>query len=281
MSGGVRGEVQPLADTSALMGVALSYGVPLAAVLVVLAWWLPHARRPDRSPASGPLCLALGAGAVALVIRLAFPLLDEIAGWRSLPQFLVHVCAMLAVYWLSLFALHASQAPSLSQKLAWRRALLVSALTVLGVAFVAGPVEADLARIAPEASADTWVMNYNGIYSIYIIVAMIDVVYLSTKAAEPSQKWVRRGLRVIGIGAMFGVAYACARLAAAVIYAAGARLPWTTGGPTGPTTVLMLVAAMLIVVGLSLPATVQWWDRRPRAVEGGYRSRFWQWRRRD
>lgn len=237
-------------------------GVPLVSVLVVLALWLPQLKHPDRSPASVPLCRALGAGAVALAIQLLYPLLDGIPGLPSLPHVLMHIGAMLAVYWLSLFALHASQPPSLVQKVAWRRAVLVGALTVLTATYIAGPAQAGLPRIAPEASAEPWVLHYNGAYSLYIGFTMFDVVYLSTKAGESNQKWVRRGLRVIGIGAIIGFAYATARLATALVYVADGRLPWTTGGPTGPTAVLMLIAAVLIVAGIAMPATAQWWSLR-------------------
>lgn len=240
------------------MDVVLLRALPLVSVLIVLALWLPQLRRPDRSPASVPLCRALGAGAVALAIQLAYPLLDHVSAVPSLPHFLVHVGAVMAVYWLSVFALHASQAPSLSQKIAWRTATLIAALVVLTATYLAGAVEAGLTRISPEDSARPWVMHYNGVYSAFIAFTMIDVVHLSTKAGDANQEWVRRGLRVIGIGAIIGVAYAVARLAIALVYTVGARLPWTTGGPTGPTTVLMLIAAVLIVAGLAMPATAQW-----------------------
>lgn len=244
------------------MDVVLLRAVPLVSVLIVLALWLPQLKRPDRSPASVPLCRALGAGAVALAIQLAYPVLDDVVTVPSLPHFFVHVGAVMAVYWLSVFALHASQAPSLVQKIMWRRAALIAALAVLTATYIAGPLEGGLTRISPEASAQPWVLHYNGTYSAFIAFAMIDVVHLSSKAGEANQVWVRRGLRVIGIGAIIGFGYAVARLAAAVVYTVGGRLPWATGGPSGPTTVLMLIAAVLVVAGLALPAMAQWLSMR-------------------
>jgi len=242
--------------------VVVLRALPLASVLIVLALWLPQLKRPDRSPASVPLCRALGAGAVSLAIQLAYPVLDDLPTAPSLPHFLVHVGAVMAVYWLSVFALHASQAPSLIQKIVWRRAVLIAALAVLTATYVAGPVAAALPRISPEASAQPWVMHYNGAYSAFIAFTMIDVVHLSSKAGDANEIWVRRGLRVIGIGAIIGVAYAIARLATALVYTVGGRLPWATGGPSGPTTVLMLIAAVLVVAGLALPAMAQWLNMR-------------------
>lgn len=238
--------------------------LPLVLVAGVLAIWLPHLRRTDRSPATVAICKSLAALALALVVQLAYPLLDGlIPSLPSAPHFLMHALGLFAAYWLAAVAIHlARPADSVAERLRLRAWLLAAALCLLTVLYAIGPAVAGLRRISAEEGDHAFVAHYTAVYTTYLALALIDLYWMSTKARTMEHVWLRQALRLLRIGSAVGIAYVVLRVATPLVHRAGGELPWTNAGPSGVGTYLMLAGIALIMAGIALPPLGETWDRR-------------------
>lgn len=239
--------------------------IPLLLVLTVLAIWWPHWRRRTPESAAVPaICKNLIALTVAMSAQLAFPVLDDlIPGLPSLPHFLMHFFGMVAAFYLSAFAIHIGRPPEIAAaKVRLRGWLLGVALVFLTVFYAIGPAAAGLPKIAAEAGEHPWVVHYTAVYSTFLALALIDICWASATKYESERIWLRRGLRLLGIGAGVALLYTALRVLTPIVYAAGGELPWSNAGPGGVGTYLMLAGVALTLAGIALPPVGEHWDNR-------------------
>jgi hypothetical protein len=250
------------------MATVILRAVPLLLVGYALWVWLRklrHNKRPDVLAA----CWAQVFIALALIAQLAYPVIQSAIDVPALAHFLMHAFGLVSAYWLSAFALHLGQHEAVAPRTVRRRAwLLAAALVGLTVFYIIGPVKAGLPKISAESDAP-FVAHYVAVFTAYIALALIEVAWMTMFGERSENKWLRRGMLLLGTGAMIGLLYAALRVATPILAAAGIWLPWDNAGPAGVGTYLMLLAGAQMTAGILVPPLAQRWQARTASAEDG------------
>ncbi|SCF29276.1 hypothetical protein GA0074696_4151 [Micromonospora purpureochromogenes] len=225
-----------------------------------LAGWIAFGymlrlQRRQPSHARGAICVALGAFAVG--ITLAVPPLataiDHASGLPNLAKVLSHGCAMTIAVSAESMLLHLALPP----RTAAARVRLW--MLVTGGAFLAmvGLFAHTLTYDSPvlltvEYATDPAVTAYLLIFmTLGFFAYCIDIARLCWRFARIcGRPWLRRGLRVTAVGAAFALLYSTNKIVYLVAY-------WNGYRPTGEreiAAVLVAISALLMMVGLTMPA---------------------------
>lgn len=185
------------------MATVILRAAPLILVVYGLSVWLRELRHNKR-PEVYAMCWAQMFLTFALIAQLAYPVIQDTVPVPALAHYLMHAFGLVSAFWLSAFALHLGQHESVAPHTVRRRAwLLGAALTALTIFYIIGPVKAGLTKIAAESDAP-FVVHYIAVFTAYIGLALIEVAWMATFGQQSENKWLRRGLRLLGTGAVSG-----------------------------------------------------------------------------
>lgn len=238
-----------------------------AFVTAALLFWL-HSYRQTRKPGVRAMCLALVLLDGAVLIGGLDPYIDLGFGIPALPQYAQHVCVLLSAYWLQIFCLHLTRpAAQIRRRSRTRSTLLIVALTGLTVFYVLGPLRYGLGAMPSNAGNQPWVTPYLAMYGGYLGLAMADTFWMARLAAHVPRRFLRLGLRLLGIGSGFGLLYVLHRLGYSLARALGATPPWNDTGPLGPNSLLILVSIAFLMSGVMTPPFGARWEARRAAAE--------------
>ncbi|GIJ30320.1 hypothetical protein Vqi01_54820 [Micromonospora qiuiae] len=231
----------------------------LYAVCAVAGWFafgymlrLQH-RQP--SQARGAICVALGAFAAG--ITLAIPPLassiDHASDLPNLAKVISHGCAMTiaasAEHMLLHLALPPARAAARSRLWVWATSSAFLAM----VALFAYTLTYDTpVLLTVEYARDPAVTAYLLIFMVVGFFAYCtDITRLCWRFARIcGRPWLRRGLRITAVGAAFALLYSTNKIAYLIAYRSGHQ-------PTGEreiAAVLVTISALLMMIGLTMPA---------------------------
>lgn len=240
--------------------------VPLILVASALLIWV-NVLRYSKRPAVRAICWSLGFLTLAFLVQLGYQVLARLVPVPALPHYLMHVCGLVAAFWLAAFALHVAHSPAIARiKVRHRAWLLAAALAGLTAFYLVGPLASGLPRVTSEHGQRPFVVLYLAVFTGYLVLALIDVVAVTITTRHSPQPWLRRGLLCLGAGAGFGIAYAALRIGSTIAHAAGLEIPWTNAGPQGVGTYLMLAAIALMMTGIVMPPLGERWNRKTTAA---------------
>jgi hypothetical protein len=237
-----------VADVLVVVSAAL-----LWAAFVVKA--IDARRHPDKPTLR---MLAAMLGSLAVTATLFSPQVNTwLSGLTGIPNIAEPVARtflVLGAWLVQAFLLHLTQ-PSAAEAARRSRKRLWPAIATVGllwVLFVAAPVDQTTERMTAEYGDLPVVQAYLLVFLLYLGVAVVDLMRGALRYAPAATGPLRVGLRCVGLGAAFGLAYVSVKVVFLLLVMAGSP------GPPELESILARSAAaaagILVVVGATWPA---------------------------
>jgi hypothetical protein len=244
--------------------------VTVAALVFGIAgvWRLGAARS---EPQKRPLCVAM----LAFAVGAAFdnePLysdLDRFLGIHNFSDLFIHVFGLVGVYFLLRSLDGVIEDTPISSTARWLSPFLLVAVSLSAVLFFATPMHTETSSFTAEYASRPTIVVY---WAISIVFPTLCLVQLGqTVLAHRSNPHValRRGLKIIGVGVVFGFAYATLKLAELITSGAGGHGLASTAHSLDRG--LLGVGLLLIGAGFAMSPLATW--TKP------YREKYWVPRR--
>ncbi|MEV4760536.1 MAB_1171c family putative transporter [Micromonospora sp. NPDC049559] len=194
---------------------------------------------------------------------------DDLTGLPNLGKVLAHAGVMGIAAQAEVLLFFLALAPDQAAPRARRRVLAASVGFGVLVALWLSTLPLDPpVRLTVEYARHPAVAAYLIVYLLIFIGYTADVARLCWRFARVSPRpWLRRGLRVTALGATFALCYCASKAGYLVAY----RFGHAPGGEARVAAVLVTVASLLMIVGLTLPTwgpaleTTLTWVERQRA----------------
>ncbi|MFC4018964.1 MAB_1171c family putative transporter [Micromonospora sp. GCM10011542] len=231
----------------------------LYAVCAVAGWfafgYMLRLQRRQPGQVRGAICVALGAFAAG--ITLAIPPLatgiDEASELPNLAKVISHACAMTIAASAEIMLLHLALPPAMA-----------AARSRLWVWVTSGAFLAMAGLFAYTLTYDTPVLltvEYakDPVVSTYLLIFMLvgffayctDITRLCWRFARVcGRPWLRRSLRITAVGAAFALLYSTNKIVYLTAYWSGYR----PAGEGEIAAVLVTIGAVLMMIGLTMPA---------------------------
>ncbi|MFY1702758.1 MAB_1171c family putative transporter [Micromonospora sp. WMMA1923] len=210
-------------------------------------------RRP--SQARRAICVAFGAFAAG--ITLAVPpvatVLDQGSGLPNLAKVISHGCALTIAASAETMLLHLALPPATAAtRSRWWIRITGVTFAVMVALFAWTLRYPTPVRLTVEYATDPVVTAYLLIFmAMGFLAYCFDITRLCWRFARIcGRPWLRRGLRVTAVGAVFALLYSINKICYLVAYRSGAR----PGGEEEIAAVLVTAAALLMITGLTMPA---------------------------
>ncbi|WP_326950234.1 hypothetical protein OG439_16490 [Amycolatopsis sp. NBC_01307] len=224
------------------------------AVTGALIYWFRSWRR-SRTPSLLAMVKALAALDLALLLGFDLGVGSWLLGLATLPNYLVHVFALFAAYWLQLFVLYlAHPATEVPARARVRTRLLAVAQLALLVFYILGPAHGDQTAINGEAGNPVIAVVYLAVFEIYLGIAMFDVFHVARHARQLPRGYLRTGLRLLRWGGIAGLAFVAEKALFSVALALGlqsAAAHSINGVIAG---LLTTAGILLLMAGVTVPA---------------------------
>jgi len=224
------------------------------AVTAALLYWARSWQR-SRTPGLLAMVKALAALDVALILGTDFGLGNWLFGIATLPNYIVHVFALCAAYFLQLFVLYlAHPASTVPQRTRSRRRLVALAQLALGILYLLGPMHSSLPGITASEGDHAFVVAYLAVFELYLGLAMFDVVWVGRHAKDLPRGYLRTGLRLLRWGGIAGLAFVVHKALYSIVVNFGFNPPWAEMGNVGVSRVLTTAGILLLMAGVTVPA---------------------------
>ncbi|MBP2475662.1 hypothetical protein JOF53_004534 [Crossiella equi] len=231
----------------------VSHLLALAVVTTALVYWVLSWRRNPRAGVAA-MCQALFWLDLALFIGFFQYQLVELLGVPALPQLVQHLATLVAAYQLGSFTLHLHhEDEEVPRHLAPRRVLLGMAEICLVVFYLLGPLPQGIPVVNAQYGDVPWVFEYLVVFDLYLGWALLDVAMSSFRHARHIPgRHLRRGVRLLGWGSVFGLLFVAHKLfySVATVFT---TLPWAEHGAGGIGTFTVLVSVVTIISGVLVP----------------------------
>ncbi|MEU4215879.1 MAB_1171c family putative transporter [Actinoplanes sp. NPDC026623] len=228
---------------------------PIAAALAGMAMLFKLiGLRKNRDAASVTLCLSFGL--LAIIFALSTPSVwaafDRALGVPNLAALVTQsivIADSAALQALMLFWMYPrTQA---WRKIRFRATLLTGVLLVMSALFLMTPAATERTRdfVATHAHLPTYSL-YLLVYLAAYTITRIDILRMSWRYAPVAgAPWLRRGLRIFGLGAICGLFYAAARITDVVAAVVG----WDPSRWENVARLGASIGAIVTIVGLTIP----------------------------
>ena len=228
-------------------------------------------RKDWGNPALRALCAALALPALTLTLTIPSVslLVGRVLGVPNIAWLWTHCCLVMFSATVQRLLLFWAYPPEQARPKARRRMLgCVLAMPLMVTLFLLAPVDEPTTTFSATYADAPYVAQYLMVYLTASAVALADVTRLCWRYAKiAGRPWLRRGLRITVAGAASGFAFCGCK----AVLIAGRRLGLDLDYLDKATPVFASGAALLIVVGLTIPA---WGPRLAEARDwvAGYRS---------
>ncbi len=187
------------------------YPVVALLALVALAYKIPPLIRDPRSATRRALAamLACLVWAPAANTPNVYVRIDELLGVPNIARLIAHYGIIGFAVSVQLLLLHWTVADP-PRRSTWFRLLAAgAAATAMAAFFTLAPLDITLTSEFTIRYGDApWMAEYMMVYLGYFVIALADILRLSWRFARLTrQRYLRIGLRLVGSGAVFGLAY--------------------------------------------------------------------------
>lgn len=242
----------------------------------VTVWRVPSAVRTVKQRA---LWMAFAALTLSMTLRLPGVMhgVDDWAGVNNLSTLIKHWLGMIAAGAVVDFVVAIAR-PETGRRLRARHYVALTAMTVMGVLFAFFvPRTHEVTDFFEENAGDGWATLYYLVFVIYLGIAMATATWLFWGSARhASARWLRTGVRLMGIGTAIGVLYTLLRSGYMTSRLAGLTDSSSAIAVDSATDAVKYLAIGFILVGSSIPAFGVAW----RTIQDGRHHRqlqpLWQ-----
>ncbi len=245
---------------------------PLLATLaaIALAYKIPALVRDPRSPSRRALvamlaCLVWAPAVNTPALYLAF---DRLTGIANLARLVAHFGIIGFAVSVQILLLHWTISQPHPSRTWLRLASVAIAATAMTVFFTLAPVDQSTTEFTVRYGDAPYIAPYMIVYLGYFVFALVDIMRLSWRYARPAQRpFLRLGLRLVTVGAGFGVAYCVEKAAYIAVRRTGiSLLPAAVQEAISP--VLTATGSLLMLIGFTIPS---WGPRLASASAWGKR----------
>ncbi|GHI82805.1 hypothetical protein Sxan_01690 [Streptomyces xanthophaeus] len=242
----------------------------------VTVWRVPSAVRTVKQRA---LWTAFAALTLSMTLRLpgVMHALDDWAGVNNLSTLIKHWLGMIAAGAVVDFVVAIAR-PETGRRLRPRHCIALTAMTAMGVLFfLLVPRPHEVTDFFEENAGKGWATVYYLFFVVYLGIAMAIATRLFWGSAQhASARWLRTGVRLMGIGTAVGVLYTLLRAGYMTSRLAGLTDSTSGTAVDNATDALKYTAIGFILVGSSIPAFGVAW----RTIQDGRQHRrlqpLWQ-----
>lgn len=242
----------------------------------VTIWRGPSAVRTVKQRA---LWAAFAALTLSMTLRLpgVMHALDDRAGVHNLSTLVKHCLGMIAAGAVVDFVVAIAR-PETGRRLRARHYVALTAMAVMAVLFIFFvPRPHEVTDFSMENAGNGWATAYYLVFVVYLGIAMATATWLFWGSARhASARWLRTGVRLMGIGTAIGVLYTLLRFGYMTTRLAGLTDSGGDIAVDNATDALKYTAIGFILVGSSIPAFGVAW----RTVQDGRQYRqlqpLWQ-----
>lgn len=228
-----------------------------SAVLVMLwavtIWRVPSTRRTVKQRA---LWVAFAALTLAMTLRLPSVMhgLDDGVGVNNLSTLIKHSLGMIAACAVVDFVV-AVVRPEDGRRIRPRHYITLAAIALMALLFQFVPRQHEVDDFFEANVGEGWATAYHGVFVVYLGIAMATASWLFWGSARlASARWLRIGVRLMGIGTAVGVVYTVVRATYLVFRLAGITSAAADDNVDTTTDLLKYLAIGFILVGSSIPA---------------------------
>ncbi|MFF8868185.1 MAB_1171c family putative transporter [Streptomyces sp. NPDC015139] len=226
--------------------------VLVAAMLWAVALWrAPSLRHSHKQRAIALAFLSLAA-AMTLEIPVVSAQIDSVTGVGSTGYLLKHLLGLVAAASVLEFVIAVVRPEGFLQRS--RRAIEAACLVFMVIAFALAPSGGRVPDdIRPGYGPSVWALLPIAVFTLYIGVAMtVTAVLFAHAARHTSDRWVRAGHGLLGLGGVIGVLYALQRVMHLVDVAGGDVTAADIQNAARVSTVLKVAAIAAISAGSCL-----------------------------
>lgn len=230
-------------------------------VAFALAVVLGVRRRRTPRPTQGPMIVILLALGFAFLFLAPAVQVAESHLVPSLGRLLSNACTLVAAFGFLTLMLHASpRADQVEVRTRWRLVVLLVALAVMVVAFLASKVPTGLGLFTGQYRAQPTLAVYVLVYSAYLGVAVVDLGWLALRAVRHSRRYLRIGMVLVLLGCLLAVGYVTHKVVAVLTEVfGGPAAEGLCAGPFATTSCTFEVgfpplSVLAIILGSTIPA---------------------------
>ncbi|MEU4428774.1 MAB_1171c family putative transporter [Actinoplanes sp. NPDC024001] len=240
------------------------YPVVALLALVALAYKIPPLVRDPRSRARRALVamLACLVWAPAVNTPFVYVRVDELTGVPNLARLIAHYGILGFAVSVQLLLLYWTVENPRRRSTGIRLAAVGAAVVAMAVFFVLAPLDTSLTSEFTVRYGDApFMAQYMLVYLGYFVVALADILRLSWRfAGLTRQRFLRIGLRLVGYGAVFGLAYCVEKGFYIVARNAGYEpIPADVQQQMSP--LLTGPGCVLMLIGFTIPSWGPWLQR--------------------
>ncbi|WP_019854327.1 MAB_1171c family putative transporter [Actinopolyspora mortivallis] len=224
-------------------------------LLALIAAGVRYHRATHRTP--GVIHLSGAIASVGLSALLSSPhtlmLTAPVEPFPNATRLLANAFGMVGAWCVYGLLVHLVTDPPRAQTAVRRQAAVLGlSLVVMSLLLIRAPIPFDpdfVARFADEPTVLGYILIFCG-YVAWILLAFVRLVHRYIRLSD--RPWLRRGLRITQLGAVFGLAWAAGKttVATAVFFRAGRTL----GFESTVSTVTAAPCAALVAIGATMPS---------------------------
>jgi len=231
----------------------MSRQILIASMLWVVALWRAPSLRHSHKQRSIALAFVSLAVAMTLEIPPVSARIDAVTGVVDTAYLLKHMMGLVSAASVLEFVIAVVRPEGFLQR--FRRTLEGTCLVLMAIAFALAPSEG---RVPDDVLLDhgfsRWALLHVGVFTLYIGAAMTVTAVLFVHAARhASDRWVRAGHGLLGLGGVLGVLYALQRIKHLVDIAGGNVTATDIHNAATVSTALKVAAIAAIITGSCLP----------------------------
>ncbi|TQM85509.1 hypothetical protein FHX81_8000 [Saccharothrix saharensis] len=232
--------------------------IALVTIAVAVVYRATTWREDRRTPAGRALSLTMVHLFIVYLLGWApfyWLVYDVLGQVPSLPQVIQHIAWMAMSFHAHLFVIRVSApAGHLRRRLRFGRALFATALLLLLIGYVIGPLRLGLPIVGPSGTRDPGVLVYDLIWETHNIVVLVDVLLVRWRSRTIERTFLRVGVRFMGAGCLIWLVMLIHKVAYQTIVSLGHTLPYEENGVHGIQFLFSAPGVCLLVIGMTIPS---------------------------
>ncbi|WP_181799484.1 hypothetical protein [Kitasatospora acidiphila] len=241
-----------------VFGLCTAVGLGGTAANLLVAWRKRHDGGYGISRWARACAFAVCTIGVALAIPALADAVEALSGIHNLAKLGAHLCAVAWCCSLQIMLVDwAYEQWAVPTHAGYRIFLAFGVAAALVPLFIAASDDAPDITFTTDFAGNHTVNAYLLVYLSYVAVTCAELVFLCLKAGAINRRAGRRrqatGLTVAAVAALFGIGYGASKGSYLVSYTAGS--PWSLDLEKVLSPSLSGIAIILLIVGLSIPAT--------------------------
>ena len=242
---------------------SVAYAIAAAVCWIMLAYKaVASVREPDNTVLRAvAVAFAWPAIAFTLAVPEIFDPINQAVGIHNLPKMVEYGSLIAFSFMVQRMLLIIQEGPGARRAIRQRAGIFGAFLTALIVLLLLAPVPAAGKDFTTDYATAPYVLETNLVYVAALGYGLVEIGRISWRCSGiVARSWFRRGLRIASVGAYIALPYCVLK----ALYAIGRNVGQTWGALDATQAVFAALGAILVCVGLTIPA----WGERLSEMRG-------------